>query len=89
MANHPMQPLERDEAGVIRFKRNKIVEWLLSTGPLDLNAIAAKVMAGQYSKDDYTQLMQLIGYSVSGFGNLSDYVRKEAIRQADRKAAKL
>jgi hypothetical protein len=35
-----------------------------------------------FSKEDYTQLMQLIGYSVSGFGELS-LVSPETIKVSD------
>lgn len=87
--NHPMQPLERDAAGVIRFKANPIVRYLLDNGPHDLNGIAALVKAGLFSHDDYSQLMQLIGYSVSGYGDLVPLVSPASVAQADRRAAKM
>lgn len=37
---HPMQPLLKDEHGVLRFKANKIVRFLLDAGPFDMNALA-------------------------------------------------
>ncbi|MBK8189073.1 MAG: hypothetical protein IPK79_01305 [Vampirovibrionales bacterium] len=37
---HPMQPIEIDKHGVARFRRNKIVDHLFSTGQLDLNELA-------------------------------------------------
>ncbi len=64
---HPIQPLETDEAGTLRFKENKIIRWLLDTGKLDLNEIA---MQG-FPVEDQEQLAQLIGYSLNGFGELS------------------
>lgn len=64
---HPMQPLIRDEHGTVRFKANKIVRALMDQGPMDLNAIAAS----NYPQEDRVQLAQLIGYSLSGFGELS------------------
>ena len=78
---HPMQPIGWDETGkVIRFKKNKIVDWLLETGKFNLNDIMKMVGSGVFNEDDYTQLMQLVGYSVSGYGELStspeEYVKK-------------
>ena len=69
---HPMQPIGWDETGeVVRFKKNKIVDMLLITGKFDLNDIATMNAGGMFNKDDYDQLMQLVGYSVSGYGELS------------------
>ena len=81
---HPMQPVEWDGEGVIRFKTNSIVRYLLDNGSLDLNDLA-KVT---FSDDDWTQLAQLIGYSVLGAGDLS-YFDQSLLARADRKAAKL
>lgn len=85
---HPMQPVDFDgksqlgsPRGVIRFKQNAIVRWLLENGGLDLNDIARQ----NFSDDDRTQFAQLIGYSVSGFGDLS-YVSEAAIAAADERA---
>lgn len=64
---HPIQPVEEDSKGVLRFKKNKIVEKLLDDGPFDLNDIAY----WDVSVDDRRQFAQLIGYSLSGFGDLS------------------
>lgn len=67
---HPIQPLEQDSRGVLRFKQNKIVRDLLdhcSSRGFSLNDIACR----EYSQEDRVQLAQLIGYSLSGFGELS------------------
>lgn len=71
--NHPTQPLEKDEHGVLRFKSNKIVRYLLDNGGIDMNHLAVK----NFSEDDRQQFAQLIGYSLSGYGDLS-YVSDEA-----------
>lgn len=68
---HPLQPLETDDQGVIRFVGNDIVRLLLDTGKLDLNDLHRMVARGKYSIEDYAQLMMLISYSVSGFQELS------------------
>lgn len=85
MVPHPIQPLYRDAHGVIRFKANRIVEWMLEMGRMggrfDLNIIAAT----PFSTDDREQLAQLLGYSLSGFAELS-YVRDATYEEAERMA---
>jgi hypothetical protein len=39
MPEHPMQPLVLDEEGVIRFKKNAVVRFLLDAGSFNLNQI--------------------------------------------------
>ena len=67
MEKHPIQPLYMDDQEVIRFKSNKIVQWLLDAGPYDLNDIAKM----DFDNDDRIQFAQLIGYSLDGAGDLS------------------
>ena len=64
---HPLQPIGWDKNGVIRFKPNAIVNYILDEGGIDLNHIAVR----GFSDDDRTQFAQLIGYSVSGGAGLS------------------
>jgi hypothetical protein len=59
--DHPLQPIYTDEHGTIRFKNNPIIEWILEQAG-GLNAVAKRFERGE----DYDQLLQLIGYSVSG-----------------------
>ncbi len=80
-APHPMQPIALDRAGVARFKQNKIVRDLLDFATargFGLNEIAVR----DYHVEDQEQLAQLIGYSVSGFGDLS-YARRGTVQTAD------
>ena len=66
-----MQPIGWDDTGkVIRFKQNKIVDWLLETSKFNLNDIIVMVYNGTFTREDYDQLMQLIGYSTSGYAEL-------------------
>lgn len=84
---HPMQPVVIAGDGCARFKENKIVRDLLdmaSKHGMDLNQICIK----GYDPDDYAQLMELIGYSVSGYGDLH-LARRDHVRRADRDADKL
>ncbi|MBN3780489.1 hypothetical protein G3O06_23530 [Burkholderia sp. Ac-20345] len=81
---HPMQPIHVDSKGVVRFVSNDLVSRLVDVYPGGLDAIAST--AG--SVDDLEQLLQLIGYSVSGFGD-QPYVRREVIEEADRAAGEI
>lgn len=83
-AKHPMQPLVIDEDGVARFKANAIVRFLLNDGPNDLYRLTRM----PFSKEDWTQFAQLIGYSVSGFADLS-YVDDETYSKAAEMEAEL
>lgn len=64
--------------GVARFVENKAVTYLLNNGGLNLNILAL----AQLPREDMEQLAQLIGYSVSGFGDLS-YASPEVVDAAD------
>lgn len=81
---HPMQPVEYDDDGVIRFKENKIVRYMLDKGVVTMNDLAII----PFSKEDREHFAQLIGYSVSGFGDLS-YASSELVAKADEAADKL
>lgn len=92
---HPMQPIgfdgqsnENSPRGVIRFKSNAIIEYLFRTGKLDLNEIGIMVQGGMFPAEDEVQIAQLLGYSVSGFGDLS-YVPRDILAEADAKAEEL
>tara|TARA_R110000737_G_scaffold274768_1_gene281640 strand:+ start:236 stop:607 length:372 start_codon:yes stop_codon:yes gene_type:complete len=64
----PMQPVETDSSGTLRFRQNKIVTYLLDNGGLDLNQLARI----EFPKEDRDQFTQLIGYSVSAAPISSD-----------------
>lgn len=76
---NPIQPLENDEHGVLRFKSNAIVRHLLDTHPTcGLNKLATL----DFTDDDRQQFAQLIGYSLDGYGSLASYVSDEAYTAA-------
>jgi hypothetical protein len=79
-----MQNIYRDTNGIVRFQHNAIVRHLLDAGPFDLNQLACL----GFSDEDHEQFAQLIGYSVSGFGELS-YVSHEVVALADAAAGDL
>ena len=81
-ARHPIQPFIRDKLKVRRFKENAIVQFLLNEGPWDMNSLAKK----DFSAEDREQFAQLIGYSVSGFADLS-YVSSATWRRVSRRGA--
>mgnify|MGYP003680168871 CR=1 FL=1 len=86
---HPMQPLEQDKDGVVRFKENKLVRFLLDSHPdQNLNSLSIRDQQGKFNKGDYTQFMQLIGYSASGYGDLGSSPKK-IVKKADKLAAKM
>lgn len=63
---HPIQPLQLDDKGVLRFKKNAIVEHLLDNGGIDMNDLARK----DFCREDREQFAQLVGYSLSGYADL-------------------
>ncbi len=84
---HPIQPVALDPGGVLRFKANKIVSYMLEAGragqKFDMNTLAII----DFPREDRIQLTQLIGYSVDGAADLS-YMDRDVIRAADAMAAK-
>lgn len=81
--SRPIQPLELDDNNVLRFKKNKIVDHLLRVSGMDLNSLA--LVDPKFSEEDWEQFAQLIGYSLSGFSDLS-YVKKETVDRAELQA---
>ena len=75
-AHHPLQPLYMD-GGVVRFKPNGIVRFLLDAGPFNMNTLAV----ADFSQEDREQFLQLIGYSLSGFAEIS-YVSNKTYKAA-------
>ena len=63
---HPMQKQHIDDQGVKRFVENKLVSWLIDQLPGGLNSLSKQFYDGDHHEDDYDQILQLIGYSVSG-----------------------
>lgn len=67
MTEHPMQAIIVDENGVHRFSANAICRYLIDKGSLNLNDIAGR----EFPPEDRRQFAQLIGYSLSGYSELS------------------
>ena len=79
-----MQPIYLDEHGVVRFKCNEIIKKLVRDKTIDLSEIDFAA----FPTPDVEQFFQLLGYSVSGYGDIS-FVRPETIAAADAKADEL
>lgn len=75
---NPIQPLVKDAHGVLRFKQNAIVRYLLDNGGIDLNRLACM----NFTNDDRQQFAQLLGYSLSGYSELQSYVDDDAYKAA-------
>jgi hypothetical protein len=63
----PIQPIDND-----RFVPNRIVQKLLDASPIGMNELAGMY----FTRQERMQFAQLIGYSLSGFGELG-YVDDE------------
>jgi putative N-acetylmannosamine-6-phosphate epimerase len=83
-----MQPIVIAPDGIIRFKANAVVKWLLDQAEqgrmVNMNDIARQ----DFSDEDRSQFAQLIGYSVGGYNELS-YVDDADAERANEIAAKL
>lgn len=84
MVNNPMQPILLAQDGMIRFKKNEIVSYLLDNGGITLNDL----IFHDFTEDDRMQFAQLIGYSIGGYGELS-YVSNKSYNKANREADKI
>lgn len=91
MSRFPDQPMHVDADGVVRFIKNRAVcelyERSLAAG-YGLHELAKDAARGNYTKDELSQLAQLLGYSVSGFGDLS-YADPEDVARLDEQAAEV
>jgi hypothetical protein len=82
---HPMQPIELDSHGVYRFRENEIVSYLIRNSNLGLNELVILHHQRPFHVKDWEQLLQLIGYSVSGYGDYlqNDLVTQDSVDEAD------
>ena len=88
-----MQPLVVDSQGVVRFKANPIVRWLVDEhdrlakgNHARVDPALNRIPVMEFSREDREQLAMLLGYSVSGAGDLpyfSDERWMEAALAAD------
>ena len=81
---HPIQPVVKDDRGVERFKENAIVRYLFDSGACNMNVLARL----PFDREDREQFAQLIGYSLSGAGDLS-YMSDETLSAAEIMSTKV
>jgi hypothetical protein len=79
---HPMQQIVIADDGVIRFRANAAVRALLNAAREGRRCNLNDLAMMELPPEDHMQLAQLIGYSVSGYGDLS-YVSKKSLAAAD------
>lgn len=97
--SHPTQPVVKDDRGVLRFRENAVVRYIVDhagdvvhpgapaidpdtgrpyhQGKLDLG----KLLSMDFPQEDREQFAQLMGYSISGYHELS-YVSDESCARA-------
>lgn len=83
-AAQPMQPCHLAKGGIVRFKSNALVRYLLYHGDIDMNALSVI----EFPDEDREQFAQLIGYSIGGYHELP-YVSDESAKKASRMARKI
>ena len=95
---HPMQPVVEDKHGHLRFRENAIVCALLDRDeergrvypdfPARTDGGLNWIAMQDFSQEDQEQFAQLIGYSISGYHELS-YVSDESAAQASVRAGEI
>lgn len=84
-AKHPIQLLVYDRHGVIRFKENKIVQFVLAHSRVNMIDIAINPM---FSHEDRIQFEQLLGCSLSYYGDLEEATDKDYKKAEKQKVHK-
>lgn len=79
-----MREIVFDDQGNIRFKANAIVAWLFDTQRINLN----EIVMHKWPIEDQEEFWQMLGYSVSGYGDLS-FARPETVAAADEIAQQM
>lgn len=74
----PIQPIQADEHGRVRFVKNRIVDMMLEEpGPWDMNTIYIEVVKRGFTENEYFHFQQMIGYSVDGIPVPDDLAETE------------
>lgn len=69
-SEHPMQPVILDKNKVARFKENTVVRKFLDEASAGRKFDLNDLVIAQMPIEDLLQFYQLIGYSVSGYGDI-------------------
>lgn len=79
---HPIQPVEADEHGAQRFKKNEIVTWMID----ELGDQAwHRIMITPFPREDREQFIQLLGHSLANASD-EEYMSEEVINTAFKMA---
>jgi tRNA/tmRNA/rRNA uracil-C5-methylase (TrmA/RlmC/RlmD family) len=62
-----------DEHGTQRFVKNKLLCHLVDSGQVDLNRLSIDYQHEKFSQREYAEFNMMLGYSVSGFSELSSF----------------
>jgi hypothetical protein len=68
---HGKHPVVLDEQGVLRWKRDPMIDALVGTRVLDLNNLAVAVHQGKISPEWQRHIARSCGYSLDGYSTLS------------------
>jgi hypothetical protein len=80
------RPIVDDGTGTLRFEENRLVRRLLdeaSKRGFGLNELAAGSYDNEDFREEWQELSQLLGYSISGYEDLS-YVDDDALDRVDK-----
>lgn len=75
-------PVICDEAGVYRYKVNKLARWLADK--VGLNDMWVAYFGGRFTQEEFMQFYRDIGYSLGGF----EEIWAETLDKMERKAMK-
>lgn len=60
-----------DNIGTQRFEENSVLRFLVDEKIINLNKLGIAYQEGKFTQRDYAEFYMMIGYSVSGFSELS------------------
>lgn len=83
-----MQPIVKDAHGIVRFKKNKIVTFLLDEASAGRKCDLNRLGVQDFDQEDWEQFYQLIGYPLCGYHELS-CISDEACHEATKAAKKI
>ena len=83
-----MQPIAPDSHGVARFRENDVIRWLVDVKGVNLNEVSRVAQTEEFDRYDVAQFWQMLGYSVSGYGDIS-FIPKSVVEKADSKVEEM
>jgi hypothetical protein len=87
-AKHPRQPIGIAPDGIVRFKPNALLRLLVDGGHINLNVVILRAQESRIPDEDLAQFWQLLGTSISAFGE-HDFVSSEEAEACDDEAARV